>query len=86
MDYAAAWMVEGGVPQLRYEVGRIVGALGTPLTGPALVQQALRSRHPVYADAGPPAEPICGWPPPGPGRRQGRDGGPGAQPRRDDAR
>src|SRR5690349_25028077 len=49
MDYAAIWCVEGGAPRLEYEVGRIVSTLGGA-GQPAMVQQALRGREPVYAD------------------------------------
>jgi hypothetical protein len=51
MAYAAAWLIEGGVPKLAYEVGRIMGDLAPTGDRPGLVQQALRSRHPVYVDA-----------------------------------
>ena len=50
MDYAAAWLVEGGVPRLEYEVGPLTGALSGARAGSQLVQQALRSGQPVYAD------------------------------------
>jgi uncharacterized protein with GYD domain len=51
MAYAAAWIVQGGVPRLEYEVGRITDALAGTRDQPGLVQQALRTRHPVYVEA-----------------------------------
>ncbi|GIE98876.1 methyl-accepting chemotaxis protein [Paractinoplanes rishiriensis] len=50
MEYVAAWLVAGGTAQLEYEVGRIAPALTGTEERAGLVQQAIRSRHPVYAD------------------------------------
>ncbi|MGX6606816.1 methyl-accepting chemotaxis protein [Micromonosporaceae bacterium Da 78-11] len=54
MDYAAAWVVENGAPKFQYGVGRISSALGTVAGVPALIQQAMRTGQPVYADASSP--------------------------------
>ncbi|MCU7722417.1 methyl-accepting chemotaxis protein [Actinoplanes sp. KI2] len=51
MDYAGAWLVEGGVPRLEYEVGPIVEQLSGTAGQPAVVQQAIRAREAVYADS-----------------------------------
>jgi len=50
MDYAAAWVVDGGVPRLEYEVGSLAAALGGAGGSSELVQQALRSGQPAYSD------------------------------------
>src|SRR3954469_8504526 len=50
MDYGAIWRVAGGKPHLEYEVGKIASSLGGATGQPVLVQQAIRSRQPVYAD------------------------------------
>jgi hypothetical protein len=49
MDYVAVWLVDGGTHQLAFEVGRIVAALNTSAQSP-IVQEALRTRKPVYLD------------------------------------
>ncbi|MFF5296123.1 methyl-accepting chemotaxis protein [Paractinoplanes globisporus] len=50
MEYVAAWLVENGAARLEYEVGRLVPALAGTADRPGLVQRAIRSREPVYAD------------------------------------
>jgi putative methionine-R-sulfoxide reductase with GAF domain len=50
MEYAAAWLVSGNVATLEFEVGRIIAALGGTADRAGLVQQAIRTREPVYAD------------------------------------
>jgi len=50
MEYAAVWLVVGGIPRLEYEVGPLAGALTGSGAASQLVQQALRSGQPVYAD------------------------------------
>src|SRR3954471_16479005 len=50
MEYAAAWLVEGGVPRLEYEVGPLTEQLSGTAGQPAVVQQAVRAREAVYAD------------------------------------
>src|SRR5690242_3570778 len=50
MDYGAVWCVENGKTRLEYEVGRIVSGLTATSGQPAIVQQATRTREPVYAD------------------------------------
>ena len=50
MQYAAAWLVEGGVPRLEYEVGPLTNQLSGTSGQPAVVQQAVRAREAVYAD------------------------------------
>ncbi|WP_433304496.1 methyl-accepting chemotaxis protein [Actinoplanes sp. CA-030573] len=50
MEYGAIWIVENEVPRLECELGRIGSSLtGTGLEA-GLVQRAIRSRQPVYAD------------------------------------
>jgi hypothetical protein len=48
MPYIGVWLVEGGTPRLEFAAGRLSSTLGA---GPsALVQEALRTKQPVYAD------------------------------------
>jgi putative methionine-R-sulfoxide reductase with GAF domain len=50
MDYAAAWLADNGVLRLEHGEGRISGALAGVTAPSSLVQQALRTAKPVYAD------------------------------------
>ena len=50
LDYAAVWLVSGGVARLEYEVGRLAGTLAGTSSQAASVQRALRDRQPVYVD------------------------------------
>jgi Methyl-accepting chemotaxis protein (MCP) signalling domain/GAF domain len=54
LDYAGVWLVDGGVPHLEYEFGPLAGTLAGPS---ALVQEALRTDRPAFADATTSTEP-----------------------------
>ncbi|MEV4346418.1 methyl-accepting chemotaxis protein [Actinoplanes sp. NPDC049596] len=52
MEYGAVWCVENGALKLEFELGRLKGQL----TGPSsLVQQAMRTSKPVYANSDQPS-------------------------------
>jgi GAF domain-containing protein len=51
MEYAAAWLVDAGRPQLAHEVGRATAGLAGTAAQPGLVAEAIRSGQVVHLEA-----------------------------------